>query len=308
MNIDQSNINIFLNKYIGFVDEISDSFLYDNNIKHLLYLIVPAFVYKYGIQNESLVLNCFKNVRVVVLNQDNKNVFASFNRGLKKNDNGYYTNKYISIYNYKNNKLTTLIDNIVHEFNHAINSINNEIILNDSCVLVRSGISISYYDKDMHFVKKSKDICLEEVVNTAQAEEIINIINDFGRYSIDNVEFNNTLFSLKNEISSSSKYESDAYGYLKYVCKELINNRSFYSTINNFRLSGNIFEVDLFFNDVVGSNNGYKKLINLLDDLYSLIKKYDNTIFKSLVLNKIKSKSNSIIDLIRIYDSNCNYR
>lgn len=307
MNIDQSNINLFLNKYIGFVDEISKSFLYDNNIKHLLYLIVPAFVYKYGISNESLVLNCFKNVRVVVLNQDNKNVFASFNRGLKKNDDKYYTNKYISIYNYKNNKLTMLIDNIVHEFNHAINSLNNEIFLNDSYVLVRSGISSSYYDKNLKFVKKSKDIYLEEVINTAQTEEIIDIINSFGRYSIDNVEFTNTLFSLKNEISSN-KYESEAYGYLKYVCKELINNRSFYSTVNNFRLSGNIFEIESFFNNVVGTSNAYKELIDLLDDLYSLIRKYDNAIFKNFILSKIKSKSNSIIELIKIYDNNCNYK
>ena len=38
-----------VHKYISFVDEISNIYQYDGNIKHLLYLIVPAFVTKYTI-------------------------------------------------------------------------------------------------------------------------------------------------------------------------------------------------------------------------------------------------------------------
>ena len=35
-----------VNKYIPFVDRISDSYQYPANIQHLLYLVIPAFIEK----------------------------------------------------------------------------------------------------------------------------------------------------------------------------------------------------------------------------------------------------------------------
>ena len=189
MNISQDNINKFLEKYISFVDRISNKYNYQDNIRHLLYLIVPGFVIKYGVSNESLILRCFEEVIIFVSGTENQVVTASFNRKLFKSGSLYTTNKYIVINEYKKANLTNLIDSIVHEYNHAVNSINNEISYDDKYVKLRTGLSYLVYDKNtLKFIYKSKESYLEEVINTEQTEEIINIINSFGNYKISNIE------------------------------------------------------------------------------------------------------------------------
>ena len=42
-----------ISQHTEYVDNLSDKFAYETNIKHLLYLIVPAFVIKYGLKKES---------------------------------------------------------------------------------------------------------------------------------------------------------------------------------------------------------------------------------------------------------------
>ena len=80
MNINQDNINDFLNKYIDFVNKLSEKYSYPSNIKHVLYLIIPAFVVKYGIKEERIILNCFENVPVYINETGNKSFTAYFNR------------------------------------------------------------------------------------------------------------------------------------------------------------------------------------------------------------------------------------
>ena len=50
---------------------------------------------------------------------------------------------------YKTASFTSLIDSIVHEYNHAVNSINNEIKCDDKTISLRTGISYMVYDKDI---------------------------------------------------------------------------------------------------------------------------------------------------------------
>ena len=51
-----------VNKYIPFVDNIASEYQYNANIRHLLYLIVPAFVEKYGYKNENLIQHVFISI------------------------------------------------------------------------------------------------------------------------------------------------------------------------------------------------------------------------------------------------------
>ena len=125
MELNQSNINLLINNYIPFVDEISNKYNYDTNIKHLLYVIVHAFIAKYSPTNELTILNCFKNVKIYIKEHD-KNVTASFSRSLINDENGYKTNKIITINPFSLSSLSKILDNIIHEFNHAVNSVNNE--------------------------------------------------------------------------------------------------------------------------------------------------------------------------------------
>ena len=309
MNLNQENINSFIDKYVFFVDEISKQFNYSENIKHLLYLIVPAFIVKYGTSNESTILNCFRNVKIYTSNTHDNVVAATFNKVLKKGKDGYYTDKYVMINNYSDSKLPILIDDIVHEFNHAINSFNYEVTYDDKYVKVRTGLSTLNYLKDgLKFVDKSNEITLEEILNTAQTEEIINIINSFNKYYIENEELSNALYALKHEIGQKD-YVSDAYAYQKHICKNLINNKTFTPTVNNLRFKGFISDIPNLFDNVIGRDGSYDKLNLLLTDMHKLIIKYSKAkFFKERLLSKIRGKANDVSTLIKEYEEKCIFK
>ncbi len=309
MDLNQSNINIFLNKYISFVNNICDKYKYDSNIRHLLYLIVPVFVYKYGISYENLVLKCFNEVEIYTSEKDNNMISASFNRLLKNENGNYRTEKYIIVNNYSSTDLSTLIDDLVHEINHAINSINNEIIYDEKYVYVRTGLSRTIYDKKtLNILKKSNEVTLEEIFNTNDTEEIINIINSFRKFNIENSEIANLLFAINGEINGD-RYESNAYSYQKYVCKSLVENKTFTSTINKLRLNGFIEEIPNLFDDVIGVNGSYEKLNKTLSEMHVLIIKYSNSkFFKRIILSKIRDKAFIVNKLIDDYEEKCIFK
>lgn len=110
MNITQENINQFLNKYIEIINTLSKEHEYDSNIRHLLYLIIPAFIIKYGVNNENTILDCFKSIKIYSSDKKDKRVQAMYNRALKKSVTGYYTDKFVVINNYSEAALPMLID------------------------------------------------------------------------------------------------------------------------------------------------------------------------------------------------------
>lgn len=309
MVLNQENINNFLNKYIDFVDKISSLYDYDSNIRHLLYLIVPAFVTKYDISYEKAIIKCFEETKIYVSGTEDDTVTATFNRILKKKDSNYYTEKYIILNQYKNASFTNLIDNIVHEFNHAINSINNEITIEEKYIKLRTGLSYLIYDREtMNYICKSDAIFLEEVLNTKQSEEIINIIASFGNYNILNIEFSNLLYTLKNEIGRGG-YVSSAYLFQSLICDILIKNKTFYPTISNLRFKGYIEDIPVLFDNVIDKVGSYKYLNSLLKDIYNLQTKYIKTIFfKKRIANKIRNKAKDLYQLIQEYDKKCIYK
>ncbi len=309
MNIENIDINNFLNKYIDFVDNISNKFRYDNNIKHLLYVIVPAFVIKYDIKNEKHILNCFETIPIVVTGTEDKTITASFNRKLSVDNGSYKTVKIILLNEFKTANLTDLLDSIIHEYNHAINSINYEISYDDKIIKVRTGLSYILYDKkSLKYISKSNEVALEEILNTMQTEEIIEIINSFGKKPISNYEFNNMLDTLNKEIGSS-KFKSDAYMYDSLLTSELIKNKTFTPTICNLRFKGLIDDIPYLFDNVIGRDGEYNRLNELLTKIHKNEWDYNNSkLFRNIILNNIKSDSLKVIDLIREYDSKCIYK
>ena len=47
--------NAIIEREKAFIDKISDKYNYDSNIRHLLYLIIPAFIIKYDL-NKLIIL------------------------------------------------------------------------------------------------------------------------------------------------------------------------------------------------------------------------------------------------------------
>ena len=303
------NINSLIDRYVSFVDKISNKYHYESNIKHLLYLIVPAFVIKYDIKNENQILRCFDEIPITVTGTENKNITASFSRILIKKNSGYETKKFILLNEYKTADLINMLDNIIHEYNHAINSINYEISYDDEYVKVRTGLSYILYDKkSLKPLRKSKEVALEEIINTAQTSEIINIINSFNKEEIDNIEFNNVLYSLRNDIGKDI-FESDAYEYDSLITKELIKNKTFTPTITKLRYKGLIEDIPSLFDNVIGKDGEYKRLNELLTEIHNLEYKYmDATLFKNRILNEIRNKSRMVLNIINDYDNKCIYK
>jgi hypothetical protein len=313
MNIDQSNINELLNKYIGFTNRICEENQYPNNIKHVLYLIIPAFVIKYGLKHESMILNCFESIKIHIHEKENTNCTAYFSRILQKSPEGekpkYYTIKAIVLNQYKNASLVDMLDNVTHEFNHAVNSMINEIKYDDKIVGMRTGLSYMIYDiNDITRIKeKTKDITLEEIINTKQTEDIIEIIRSFSKYDVHNEEFNNTFYALNHSING--EYTSNAYYLQSYICKELMDNKTFIPTIENLRFKGNVDDIESWFDNITGNEGSYRELTLLLDTILEDEEKLAKAKwFKNYKINKIREKMRRVMDIIKDYENNCIFK
>lgn len=314
MNITNENINEFLEKYIKFVNELSGKKNYPENIRHVLYLIIPAFVIKYGLREEQRILSCFENVPIYIGNSKGNGEVAFFNRGLYSTIDGgeikYYASKEIVINDYHNASLVSLMDSIIHEFNHAVNSIQKEIKIGNDEISLRTGLSyINFYKYDIHKVKsKTKDIALEEVINTTQTEAIINIINSFNDYTINNEEIKNTLYSIKQEVSAEG-YQSNAYFFQSYICKELLSNKTFMPTIEYLRYKGDVDGIEQWFDEIVDIPKSYQKLVSLLDEILKEEETLDkNALFAKYKMNNIIAKSREVLEIIQTFDSNCIFK
>ena len=305
----RGDINKLLNRYVDFVDKISSDNHYENNIRHLLYLVVPAFIFKYGVDKESTILKCFENVKIIISGTEDKQVLASFNRRLVRDRDGYHTIKYVVINKYRTTpSISELLDSIIHEFNHAINSINNEILYDDKYIKVRTGLSYLIYDrKNLTFIRKSNEVNLEEIINTKQTEEIVNIINSFNDIDVENVEFKTTLYTINNEINKV--YKSNAYEFDTYICEELMKNKTFIPTICNLRFKGFVEDIGSLFDNVMGRDGAYDELNDLLSEIHSLEIKYvTRHLFKNKILNKLRNKSQRVMDIVKEYDDKCVYK
>ena len=209
------------------------------------------------------------------------------------------------IQNYNKISLIDLLDNLVHEFNHAVNSYRDEIRVTKNYIYLRTGLTYRVYNKDpLSFVRKDPSYLLEEIINTKQTEEVINIIKSF---DFENRDISNTIYAINNE--TDHKYNSNSYYLESYACKQILENRTFINTLANLRLVGEVFNITKWFDDITGQEGSYKELISLLNKIYDLEKEYvDRKLFKSLTLGKIRETSRKIMRIVETFNNNVNYR
>ena len=295
------NSKLIIEREKKFIDEISDKYNYDSNIRHLLYIIIPAFIIKYGTNKEKLILNTFKNIKIRITNQEDKMVKAYYSSTPRKINNEYTTIKYMMIQNYNNIGLVELLDNLVHEFNHAVNSYLNEIKVTNKYLLLRTGLTYRVYNKDnLEFVRKHNSYLLEEIINTKQTEDIINIIKEFDSND-------STIYAINSE--TDHKYNSNAYYLQSYICKEILNNRTFISTLENLRINGEVYDISTWFDNIVGVKGKYKELNNLLNEIHDLeISLVNKKYFKKFTINKIREKSRDVMRIVEDFNNNVNFK
>ena len=295
-----------VHKYISFVDEISNIYQYDGNIKHLLYLIVPAFVTKYTIYKESLILNTFRNVPIMISHENNDIIQAFYTSILQHVEDKIVTKKYVVLKNYNRVSLVQLLDNLVHEFNHAVNSYQKEILIKDNTLYLRTGLSYAKYDvNNLEAISKDDSYILEEILNTHQTEEIINYIKNY--HDRERIEFNHTVDAINHE--TDDKYKSSAYYLENTLMRDILNNKTFISTLNNLRITGDILDISDWFNHITGDNDSYQKLIQYLKEIMNLEEKYSTQkFFKNRTIEKIKDYIRKIMNIIDTFNQNCNYK
>lgn len=298
------NESYLLEREKPYIDEISNKYQYDSNIRHILYIMIPAFIIKYGTSKEKLILNTFRDIQIIRSNKESKNVRAYYSSTPKKQGEEYITKKYMVIYNYERIGLIDLLDNLVHEFNHAINSYINETRISKNYLYLRTGLTYRIYNKEnLTFIKKDNSYILEEIINTKQTEDIINIMKDF--HPTD-TSIQNTIYAINAE--TNHKYNSDSYYLQSYICREILENRTFLSTLENLRINGEVYDIPNWFDDIMGEKGKYKELIQELVDVYELeVKLVEQKIFKSITIGKIRDKSRNIMHIINQFNNNVNF-
>lgn len=306
MKYNDIQMNIIFEKYIKFVDDLPYNYI--DNIKNLLYIIVPAFMLKYGLDNERTILNTFKDVRILIKEGSNKRVQAFYKSVPIKEDDKIILHKFIVLQNYHDNSLVELLDNLVHEYNHALNSENNEISYNEDVVLLRTGLSYIKYNKNtLDFISKDNNYILEEILNTKETEEIINIIHSFMNYKFDNKKINTALYFIDNHIKD--KYSSESYKLETFFTKELTSNRTFMATLSNLRIKGSIEDIEYWFDNITGIKGSYENLVNIIIKTTDIKNKEPKWI---LGKNKWKRKINELyknaLSIISTFNNNCNYK
>ena len=256
-------------------------------------------------KNENLILNTFRDIRIVKSDKQDKYVKAYFSSRPVYLNGEYSTVKYMVIQNYSKISLIDLLDNLVHEFNHAVNSYREEIRVTKNYVYLRTGLTFRVYKKDpISFVRKDPSYLLEEIINTKQTEEVINIIKSFDS---NNSNITNTIYAINNE--TDHKYNSNSYYLESYSCKQILENRTFINTLANLRLTGDVYNITSWFDDIIGKEGTYKELISLLNEMYDLEYEYsEKKLFKSITLGKIRKVSRKIMYIVEKFDNNVNYR
>ena len=296
--------NKLIDRYKVIVDNISYKYKYDNNIRHLLYIIVPAFIKKYGVDREKLIINTFDNVKVFISDSKSYIINAFYTSIPRYIGDKIITDKMIVINNYEKISLVNLLDNLVHEFNHAVNSYNNEIKYLDGKLYLRTGLTWSIYDKNsLRPIMKDNSYVLEEIINTKQTEDVIDIIKSFN--FVDDI-ISNTIYSINNE--TSDNYSSKAYYLESYICREILSNKTFISTLENLRISGNVSDIEDWFDNITSIDGSYNKFISYLNKIFNIEMELSKTkYFKKFKINRIRDMSRKVINIISDFNSNTNY-
>ena len=307
MNYNSDYINKIIDDEVLFSNNIANKFHYPDNITHLLYIIIPAFILKYGNSYRSIVEKCFATVPIIISDKQDKIYQAYYYSKPIKYNNDFIIEKGIVLKNYKDIDLMQLLDNLVHEFNHAINSIQNEMLI-DSDIKIRTGLVYNYFNiSDLSFIKQGPEVIIEEVINTRQTELIIDIIHSFSNSDIKNTTVLNTLYSINHSINNN--YRSNSYFLESYVCKRLLNNKTFISTLENLRFVGQVNDVSIFFDSITGDSGSFLMLASYLSQSLKLQKDYIKTKwFKKRILRKLKNNNELCLKIIDKFDNNTIYK
>ena len=299
-------LNNLIDEEIKYSNQLSNKYNYPSNITHLLYLIIPAFLIKYGSKYKSLIERCFMDVPVIISSNKDKMIQAYYLSIPKYVDGKILTTRAIVINNYENISLIKLLESLIHEYNHAINSMQNEVLINDF-VNIRTGITYTKFGKaSLSFIEKDDVEVLEEVINTKQTSDIMNIINDMNNYDISNSNVTSTLYSISHDMTD---YESHSYYFQSKICMMLMENKTFISTFETLRINGSVSDLYSFFDTITGKEGSLIELSKLLKSTLDMEKELVNVrFFKKIKIRKILNNYEKALKIVELFNDNSIYK
>ena len=209
------------------------------------------------------------------------------------------------------NKQIKMRKDSIEEFMKAgrddlVNSYQKEILIKDNTLFLRTGLSyVSYTLPNFNSIDKDSSYVLEEILNTYQTEEIVNLIKNY-KPDVESALYN-TVYSLNSE--TDSNYKSKSYYLEKSLLMPILDNRTFISTLNNLRITGDISDIEDWFNNITGDKSSYSLLIKYLKEIMELEKKYANQkLFKDITISRIKDLIGKVLEIINVFNKNYNYK
>ena len=136
---------------------------------------------------------------------------------------------------------------------------------------------------------------------------IIDIIKSFNDYDIKNTVVKNTLYSIYHSIDSN--YRSNSYLLESMICRKLLENKTFLSTLETLRFEGEVSEIHNFFDTIVGKDGSLLELCKYLNKILELQMVLLKTKwFKSVKINKIKDYNTKALEIVERFNQNTIYK
>ena len=294
--------NDLLNYSKFLVDQINKSKYCPQELRVLQYVIFAGMISYYGFEYVDTIYKAFADPNFYYTNSslseimESNNIFdPSVENSIKNGDVGafvllrfgknglgkLYVNRDIYIIYTNDSNPDELLEKVVHEVNHVINSINNPICIKGGNEAVRSGLSII----GLVDAERSYNM-LEESVNVLQSAEIVEHILAFTQCDVKNAEIKRLLDKIK--YAYGSKREGLGYENVVPLIRPLYLNSEFNKVVKRQRMVGRIVPIKEHFERKVGDGS-YNEFCKTLDEL----EVSSNSFWKSAFLDsKVKTYIN----------------
>lgn len=265
---------------MSFIDDIAKKYDYGEEEKKIIKVAYDLFVNYY--ENQKRIEDVLENVPFFI-KKEKGSVKALFARRIYKKDKKYATKSKIVIRKADVFNLNDLLDEVVYQYNEAINSYKNELTIEKDKVIVRRGIELKILSKSLK-TEKIYNSLIEGAINSFQSEEILQRLT----------KQQNKLYNIKGN-ENYLKYQKE-----RHFLKPILKSEDLMNIINNARIEGHIDSLEDKFYELTKVQNFFYKINNLLEENNLLETRYKSTkILKSFYNKKLKNnrlKINSLMN------------
>ena len=87
-----------------------------------------------------------------------------------------------------------------------------------------------------------------------------------------------------------------------------MNSKTFVSTLSNLRLSGDIKDIEEWFDNITGRSHSYADMLIYLNKIMMLEEKISKQkMFRNVIINQIRNLVDKIMDIISLFQQNCHF-